>query len=71
MDLGIEEKAAPVLGGGGGLGRATAKPLATEGANVAAAGIRSTGKSIGLIWDLADLSVLLRDRRLTTLNKDE
>ena len=60
-----------VLGGGGGLGRAIAKSLATEGANVAVAGIGSTsidgtvadlkaigGKCIGLIWDLADLSVI-------------
>jgi 3-oxoacyl-[acyl-carrier protein] reductase len=71
MDLGLEGKTALVLGGGGGLGRAIAKALATEGANVAVAGIGSTsidgtvadlkgigGKCIGLIWDLADLSVI-------------
>ena len=71
MDMGLKGKTALVLGGGGGLGSAIAKSLATEGANVAVAGIRSTsvdgtvadlkaigGKCIGLIWDLADLSVI-------------
>jgi 3-oxoacyl-[acyl-carrier protein] reductase len=71
MDFGLEGKTALVLAGGGGLGRAIAKSLATEGANVAVAGIGSTsidgtvadlkaigGKCIGLIWDLADLSVI-------------
>ena len=41
MDLGLEGKTAPVLAGGGGLGRAVAKSFATEGANVAVAGIGS------------------------------
>src|ERR1700746_91312 len=71
MDFGLKGKTALVLGGGGGLGRAIAKSLAAEGANVAVAGIGSTsidgtvtelkaigGKCIGLIWDLADLSVI-------------
>ncbi len=71
MDFGLKGKTALVLGGGGGLGRAIAKSLATEGANVAVAGIGSTsidgtvadlkaigGKYIGLVWDLADLSVI-------------
>jgi 3-oxoacyl-[acyl-carrier protein] reductase len=84
MDLGLEGKTALVFGRGGGLGRAIAKSLATEGANVAVAGIGSTsvdrtvaelkaigGKCIGLIWDLADPSVLLRDGRPTTPKKDE
>src|SRR5215472_5649966 len=71
MDLGLKGKTALVLAGGGGLGRAIAKSLATEGANVAVAGIGPTsidgtvadlkaigGKCMGLIWDLADLSVI-------------
>ena len=71
MDFGLKGKTALVLGGGGGLGRAIAKSLAAEGASVAVAGIGSTsidatvadlkaigGKCIGLIWDLADLSVI-------------
>lgn len=71
MDLGLEGKTALVLGGGGGLGRAIARSLATEGVNVAVAGIGSTsidgtvadlkaigGKCMSVIWDLADLSVI-------------
>jgi 3-oxoacyl-[acyl-carrier protein] reductase len=71
MDFGLKGKTALVLGGGGGLGRAIAKSLTTEGATVAVAGIGSTsidgtvadlkaigGRCLGLIWDLADLSVI-------------
>ena len=71
MDFGIKGKTALVLGGGGGLGRAIAKSLATEGVKVAVAGIGSTsidatlaelqsigGSSLGLVWDLADLTVI-------------
>ena len=71
MDFGLKGKTALVLGGGGGLGRAIAKALATEGAKVAVAGVRSTsidstvaelkeigGKCIGMIWDISDLSVI-------------
>ena len=69
MDFGIKGKTALVLGGGGGLGRAIAKSLAGEGANVAVAGIGADSiagsqaalaaigvKSLGLVWDLADLA---------------
>lgn len=69
MDLGLKNKTALVLAGGGGLGRAIAKALAGEGANIAVAGIRrasieatqaelSGAKSIALEWDLGDLTVI-------------
>jgi len=71
MDFGLKGKTALVLGGGGGLGRAIAKSLAVEGANVAIAGIGAQsldvtiaelapfgGKTLSLIWDFADLSVI-------------
>lgn len=71
MEFGIKGKTALVLGGGGGLGRAISIALASEGANVAVADIDSKairetevalagfdGKSIGLVWDLADLSAI-------------
>jgi len=71
MDFGLKGKTALVLGGGGGLGRAIAKALADEGANVAVAGIRaesitgteqvlaaSSGRHMALVWDLADLAAI-------------
>jgi len=69
MDLGLKDKTALVLGGGGGLGRAISKALAGEGARVAFADIDANavagteaalaeigGKRIGLVWDISDLS---------------
>ena len=69
MDLGLRDKTAVVLGGGGGLGRAICIALASEGANVAYGDIEANalsgteaalkkagGKSLGLMWDLSDLS---------------
>jgi 3-oxoacyl-[acyl-carrier protein] reductase len=69
MDFGLHGKTALVLGGGGGLGRAMAKSLAGEGANVAVAGIGADSiaasqaalaaigvKNRGPLWDLADLA---------------
>jgi 3-oxoacyl-[acyl-carrier protein] reductase len=71
MDLGLEGKTALVLAGGGGIGRAIAKALAAEGAQVAVAGLHAesvnasvaavtaTGaKTLGLVWDLADLAAI-------------
>lgn len=71
MDFGLKDKTALVLGGGGGLGRAIVKALAAEGATVAFADIAPDaiagtgselaavgGKGVGLVWDLADLSVI-------------
>ena len=43
MYLGLKEKTALVLGGGGGLGRAISVALAGEGANVAYADIKPAG----------------------------
>jgi 3-oxoacyl-[acyl-carrier protein] reductase len=81
MDLGLRGKTALVLAGGGGLGRAIAKSLASEGANVAVAGIGSDslgatlvelkaigGKSLSLVWDLADLSVI--DTNITKIESE-
>lgn len=69
MDLGLIDKTALVLSGGGGLGRAISIALASEGANVAFADIdpdaiagteaalaETKCKGIGLVWDLSDLS---------------
>ncbi|HVU48005.1 MAG TPA: SDR family oxidoreductase [Terracidiphilus sp.] len=71
MDLGLKNKTALVLAGGGGLGRAIAISLANEGANIAIAGVHRASieatqaelapacvKSIILEWDLADLTVI-------------
>lgn len=78
MDLGIANKTALVLGGGGGLGRAISKALAAEGARIAIADLNQDAivgtqaalgsKSLGLAWDLADLSVI--DANVAKIEKE-
>src|SRR5262245_34757715 len=71
MDLQIADRAALVLGAGGGLGRAIALGLATEGARLAiadmngaalaetGAGIEAAGgRHLALGWDLGELSAI-------------
>jgi 3-oxoacyl-[acyl-carrier protein] reductase len=71
VDLGLNDKTALVLGGGGGLGRAIAVALAREGAKVAVADIDQNAidqsvrdiqaagaRAQGLRWDLADLTLI-------------
>jgi 3-oxoacyl-[acyl-carrier protein] reductase len=68
MNFGLQGKTALVLAGGGGLGRAIAKSLAGEGVNIAVAGrgadsiagtqaaLAKIGvKSMGLVWELAQI----------------
>jgi 3-oxoacyl-[acyl-carrier protein] reductase len=74
VDLGIADRTALVLGGGGGLGSAIATSLATEGANVAVADVdgdaarQAAGdvegrgvKALALEWDLGDLDAVDRN----------
>lgn len=73
MDLGLKNRTALVLGGGGGLGRATSLTLAQEGAKVVVADIdpaavAASGEAItaaggtahGIVWDLANISSIDR-----------
>jgi 3-oxoacyl-[acyl-carrier protein] reductase len=69
LDLGIREKVALVLGGGGGLGGAIAVALGREGVRVAVADVDGAsaartrqaveaagGTALDLVWDLGDLA---------------
>lgn len=71
MDLGLKNRTALVLGGGGGLGGAIALSLAREGASVAVADISldaaeatvgriagEGGRAIAMQWDLANLDAI-------------
>ncbi len=81
MDLGLKDKTALVLGGGGGLGRAIAITLAQEGARVAVADIDARaaaatldavmserGGGLAVTWDLGDLSVI--DDRFAEIERE-
>lgn len=78
MDLGISDKVALVLGGGGGLGGAIARALSREGCRVAVADLNLEaaqavasdiaergGKAVALQWDLARLDQ--HDEKLAAL----
>src|SRR5215472_972030 len=80
MDLGLQDKTALVLGGGGGLGSAIAHALAAEGAKIAIADIdpaavdraaqaikTKSAPALGLVWDLADLSSI--DKHVSAIEK--
>src|ERR1700736_1482458 len=71
MDLGLRGRTVLVLGGGGGLGRAIAKTLASEGARIAVGDIDAAAvnrsvqeieaagaEALALVWDLADLAAI-------------
>lgn len=71
MDLGITNKTALVLAGGGGLGSAIARTLAREGARVAVADLEAAaanetahsivenrGEALAIQWDLGDISAI-------------
>jgi len=78
MDLGISDKVALVLGGGGGLGGAIARALSREGCRVAVADLNLEaaqavasdiaergGKAVALQWDLGRLDQ--HDEKLAAL----
>ncbi|WP_082069991.1 SDR family oxidoreductase [Bradyrhizobium sp. LTSP885] len=81
MELGLRNKTALVLGGGGGLGSAIAQILSEEGAQIAVADVNCEavkkaaaniiargGRAIPLVWDLTDLSVI--DDQVSTIERE-
>lgn len=78
MELGLKGRVALVLAAGGGLGRATARSLATEGAKVAVAdmdvaAVQETARglveigadALSVNWNLSDLGAI--DRNISTI----
>lgn len=81
MDLGLRNKTALVLGGGGGLGRAIALSLAHEGANIVLADVDEAAlrrsaqeveaagvRTFSLQWDLGDLASI--ERHVATIETE-
>jgi 3-oxoacyl-[acyl-carrier protein] reductase len=79
MELGIRDKVALVLGGGGGLGRVIARTLSSEGAAVAISdrsedSLKSamaeigSDQSLAVQWELGDHSVI--DRNISLIERE-
>jgi 3-oxoacyl-[acyl-carrier protein] reductase len=78
VDIGLQNRTALVLGGGGGLGGAIARALAAEGCRVAVADVAlepaqetvrsiegESGTAIAVGWDISDLQAV--DERVTAI----